>query len=422
MLSLLKRGGLLAATLLQAVHAQEEAPSVDDFIRRDQHASVAIGDYVYIDGGMLSQNISGELDSIVPRVNNVTLSIDMRESWTNATVQMTEIDRGDTPIFNFASLWTDPDDDAFYLWSGTTANGQSVPNLGMWKFTADNSGSGAWAKVGQQDLTTFNTLTRTSGGYSTSLNGVGYSVGGTHSSSTDPAVSVSGDIPVPGIVSYNFSSGDWANSSAAGFTTYGREMFGTAAGVPFNGGAGLLVLFGGESGSPTTIANNAGFLDMDTIAVYDPLNQTWYSQIASGDVPGNRDGFCVVGAQDASAAGTNGSYELFLYGGWNAGTGETYNDTYVLSLPAFRWFRGPDATSPRLGQTCQVVGGGKRQMLSVGGSNNNMPTEERWTTADVWKQGLGILDLTELAWSDGYDADAADYEAPQVVKEWYQSG
>ncbi|KAH7063193.1 hypothetical protein B0J12DRAFT_557101, partial [Macrophomina phaseolina] len=400
----------------------KEVPSTSDFIRRDQHGAVAIGDFLYIDGGQLSQNISGELDTIVPRVNNVTLSIDLRTSWTNGSVSMTEIDRGDTPIFTFPSLWADQENSAFYLWDGMRAPGNSVPNLGLWKFTADNAGSGTWSKVGQRDLAAFNNLTRPVGGYSAVLADTAYYAGGFHSSATDPAVDTSTEIPVPGIVSYNFTSGAWANESAAGFTQFGTQMWGKAAAVPFRGGDGLIVFMGGESGSQGSISNANGQLDLDTIAVYDPSNSTWYSQVATGDVPSTRDGFCLVGAQDVSAAGTNGSYELFLFGGWNAAKGETYNDTYVLSLPAFRWFKGPDAVAPRINHACSVVGSGRRQFVSVGGSDNSLPTAERWTTADPWKQGLGVFDMTEMAWSDGYSADADAYQAPQVVRQWYQSG
>ncbi|KAF9640839.1 putative kelch repeat protein [Lasiodiplodia theobromae] len=420
---------LLVATALHnglTANAQKEAPSASDFLRRSQHGSVVVGDFLYIDGGRLSQNISGSLDTIVPRVQNATLSIDLRSSWTNASVEMTTINRGDTPIFTFPSLWASESSSSFYLWDGMRAPGNAVPNLGVWKFTADGSGSGEWSKVGQSDLATFNSLTRPVGGYSAVLREeVAFYAGGFTSSSTDPAVDTDAEVPVPGIVSYNFSSGAWTNGSAAGFTTYGTQMWGKAAAVPF-GDPGLLIFLGGESGSRTALSNAAGQLDLDTVAVYDPAaadNGTWYSQVATGDVPSTRDGFCLVGAQDVSAAGTNGSYELFLYGGWNAGDGgATYNDTYVLSLPAFRWFRGPDASAARLNHGCHAVGKGRRQFVSVGGTDNNVETAERWTDADPWKQGLGVFDMTEMRWTASYDADAAAYEVPSVVREWYQGG
>ncbi|KAL1634846.1 hypothetical protein SLS58_010529 [Diplodia intermedia] len=414
---------LLVALILHTAltaNAQKEAPSASDFIRRSEHGSAVVGDFLYIDGGKLSQNISGELDTIVPRVQNTTLSIDMRTSWTNDSVKMTEIDRGDTPIFTFPNLWPSESSSSFYLWAGMRAPDNAVPNLGLWKFTADGSSSGSWAKVGQSDLAAFNNLTRPVGGYSAVLgDDTAFYAGGFHSSQTDPAVDTGSEIPVPGLVSYNFTSGEWTNSSATGFTTYGTQMWGKAAAVPF-GDPGLLVFLGGESGSRTELSNAAGQLDLDTIAVYDPANDTWYSQVATGDVPGTRDGFCLVGAQETGAAGANGSYELFLYGGWNAAKGSaTYNDTYVLSLPAFRWFRGPNATAARLNHGCHAVGAGRRQFVSVGGADNNVETAARWTTADPWKQGLGVFDMTEMRWAAGYDADAAAYEVPSVVREWY---
>ncbi|GME64137.1 Kelch repeat protein [Neofusicoccum parvum] len=435
MLSALRRErptlSLLAAVLLQiitVVQAQKEVPSVSDFIRRDRHGSVVLGDFVYIDGGLLSQNISGALDTIIPRVNNVTLSIDLRRSWTNATVQLTAIDRGDTPVLIFPNLWPDAASASFYLWSGMAAPDRTVPNLGLWKFAADGSGGGTWGKVGQADLATFNSLTRPAGGYAAVQGDAAYCAGGFHSSATDPAVDTADEIPVPGIVVYNFTSGAWTNGSSptGGFTPHGTEMWGKAASVPFNtrtgGGGGLLVFVGGESGSQTALSNRVGYLDLDTVAVFDPARRAWYSQVATGDVPSQRDGFCLVGAQDVTAAGANGSYELFLHGGWNAAAGETFNDTYVLSLPAFRWFRGPDAPARRLGHTCNVVGGAARQFLSIGGSDNTVEIADRWKTADVWKQGLGVFDMTAMSWSDGYDANATAYEVPQVVKAWYQSG
>ena len=34
--------------------------------------------------------------------------------------------------------------------------------------------------------------------------------------------------------------------------------------------------------------------------------------------------------------------------------------------------------------------------------------------------GLGLWDLTDLRWIDAYDADAAPYKTPQIVKDWYK--
>jgi len=40
---------------------------------------------------------------------------------------------------------------------------------------------------------------------------------------------------------------------------------------------------------------------------------------------------------------------------------------------------------------------------------------------DPWVSGIGVFDMSEFAWSDGYKADAAPYETPQVIKDYYAS-
>lgn len=56
-------------------------------------------------------------------------------------------------------------------------------------------------------------------------------------------------------------------------------------------------------------------------------------------------------------------------------------------------------------------------MLSIGGLDASVKNAD--VMADPMAQGLEIFDLTEMAWSDRYDADAAPYKTPQVVKDWY---
>ena len=95
----------------------------------------------------------------------------------------------------------------------------------------------------------------------------------------------------------------------------------------------------------------------------------------------------------------------------------TLDEVYVLSLPAFRWFKADyPAQHPRFRHSCNVVG--NRQMLSIGGQD---PTNiyNNTFTADPFLQGLGIFDLTTMQWSDQYNADAEPYETPAVVKAWY---
>ena len=96
----------------------------------------------------------------------------------------------------------------------------------------------------------------------------------------------------------------------------------------------------------------------------------------------------------------------------------SYDEVYVLSLPAFVWFKADyPPQHPRFRHTCEVVG--NRQILSIGGhpfTDNNLGHY----TADNFAQGLGIFDMTAMQWSDGYDANAQPYQTPDVVKAWYR--
>lgn len=399
----------LILTASSLVHAQ--VPDAADFIRRNNHGSVAVGDFIYIDSGLYSKYVDGQVWGPFP--NTKTLAINMRTSWTNKTVNITEIDKGNSPVFFQPQYWPDESSSSFYSWSGSAPSGYAVSEKSLWKFTADGKGGGSWARqsISESDLE-FKKLTRPVGGYSAVVDGVGYYVGGYAMEGTDD-VNFSGSdaIPVPGVVSYNFSSEIWSNASSSGWNQYGTGMRGKATAVPFGNDGGLLVLLGGESGTRESISNERGYMDFSSVTIYDTINQSWYSQTTTGEAPSTRDEFCM-----AAAKGEN-STELFIFGGWTMATGVTHNDSYILSLPAFHWFKGPTNSSPRVGLTCHPVGSG-RQVLVIGGQDNNNNTY-RWENPDPWTQGLGIFDMTAMEWSDGYDADAGAYDSPQVVKEWY---
>ena len=55
-------------------------------------------------------------------------------------------------------------------------------------------------------------------------------------------------------------------------------------------------------------------------------------------------------------------------------------------------------------------------MISLDGVN---PAGNIWLPADPWTQSIGIFDMTEMRWTDGYNAIAEDYVTPDVVRAWY---
>lgn len=109
----------------------------------------------------------------------------------------------------------------------------------------------------------------------------------------------------------------------------------------------------------------------------------------------------------------------FVFGGTDKVNNQTYEDSYVLSLPGFVWHKiqAPSGGGPRSNHQCVVVAGNK--MLSVGGTNDNLRWPDTWTRADPFPHGLGILDLTELRWSSDYDSTYKAYKSPEVVRNWY---
>lgn len=58
-------------------------------------------------------------------------------------------------------------------------------------------------------------------------------------------------------------------------------------------------------------------------------------------------------------------------------------------------------------------------MISIGGRDKDVD----WVQGKAdFQDTVNILDLNTMGWKDEYDADADDYESPQVVRDWYQGG
>lgn len=297
-------GEVPADSLLES--RQSGNPNPSNFIRRALHASTVVGNKLYIDGGEIAQYVNGNTDTQVSRVNNQTLSIDLSSSWTNSSVQIAAHDKNGAPVFNFPGLWSDGNS-AFYLFSGEVslvAGDVDTPAVALWKFTATPSGGGSWEKQTTSDPQAFNQLTRPANALVAAGKGAGFVLGGYASGKTDPAAHA-GDTPVPGIVSFDWQSGQWSNASAAAFTTYGTAVSGQMHFVPPFGDDGLLVMLGGESTTPTRWDEASGQLQFNNVTMYEPGTGTWYSQATTGDAPPVRELFCVAGAE-----GKNGTYEM----------------------------------------------------------------------------------------------------------------
>ena len=105
-------------------------------------------------------------------------------------------------------------------------------------------------------------------------------------------------MPVPGLQFFNFTSQKWSNNSALDYYATGIAMDGGMVYVPTWGSAGLVVILGGQTANLLPgMPFDERLVPLSNITIFDPDAQTWYYQLATGDVPDERDKFCVAGVQ-----------------------------------------------------------------------------------------------------------------------------
>jgi hypothetical protein len=289
-------------------------------------AAAVIGDYIYFDGGFVvkfndtdtsdqgkhpnrnsfcSAQLTIRLAVTYPM--NQTLSISLAESWSADTVTINQNDPGSRPFTYLPALW--PTHGGFYSFGGTQQL-NSTTNNGLWEFLADGNGGGAWARhPDPHGAVTYGVNSATC----TSANNVGYCYGGynydyrvvTHGNTTSYPLEFSLS---PGVVSYDMSSGDWANSTAQepGYTVSNAM----SRVIPDLGSSGLLLSFGGAQIKGYSLADSGIYLNqepvaMDTISVFDIESETWYEQATTGLTPPQRIGACTTLVKSPS-----GTYEL----------------------------------------------------------------------------------------------------------------
>lgn len=304
------------------------------------------------------------------------------------------------------------------MWGGQGPWGNLSKTRDLWKFSV---GDESWTKQPAANVDTFMSIKRTADAAVTQCNDMGFWAGGYGSVWTDPSFAA-GDlaVPVPGMLTYNLTSGVWANESMIGLNSFETLISATAACLPSFGtsGKGMVLTVGGEiarrDGYNSSEPNMIGF---GNLTFWDIETKTWFSQKATGDVPALRSKFCV-----ADVAGPNGTHEIFLFGGSNTAINVSYQDVYVLSIPGFVWMKTSVTTTggPRTTHKCIIAG--NRQMIIVGGRNPDLSFSAAYRDADPWTNGINVLDISSLSWNSQFDPDAASYESPSAVSDWYDAG
>lgn len=121
--------------------------------------------------------------------------------------------------------------------------------------------------------------------------------------------------------------------------------------------------------------------------------------------------------------------DRFIFGGTTGEVPDSSTSTdlatvYILTLPAFHWVK-TSAVAPtwRADQTCSVIG--NRQMISIGGvrdpGSGLIETVVPPPPFDPWTNGMQILDMSDLSWTEDYNPSAAPYQSPDVIAAFYDS-
>lgn len=187
--------------------------------------------------------------------------------------------------------------------------------------------------------------------------------------------------------------------------------------------SGILLAFGGWTLVYGDDGAAAGYWDqrlLSEIFVYDISSSTWHQQKATGELPLPRTEFCA----GVSAAPDDSSFQITIHGGWDGLNNGTYNDVYVLSIPAFRWIKINDSNNPdwlgshlpgRNRHKCEVWN--ERQLIVSGGlvtsvtDNITHLNEDRNSKYPPFK----VLDTSTYSWRATFDPNLEDYTVPDSV-------
>lgn len=317
---------------------------------------------------------------------------------------------------------------ALYRFGGSVPKGGKADdsNRRLWVFLQDDNGGGSWGIETSQDLgaSVLDTFSFSSNALGAYCQSEGLVIGGSGTPGTDTIFTGDQRVFTPGVLSYTRSGRTWVNTSStpsADRATGSNQDWSAAA---RDGGQAIcasyapapltLVLGGYEKGQAATSV--PALADMGQIKIYNFVNQTWLRQKASGDVPPKRSAFCAVSAW--SGFYNNSTQDIYVYGG-RGENGDALSDMYVLTLPAYRWFK-LNVTSPaRMYHACAKASSSD-VFFASGGFDDK---QQAWTKDEAWPRGLGVFNMSSLAWQTEFGNQSYhQYNPPEAVKSWYRKG
>lgn len=354
----------------------------------------------------------------------------------------------DVPNLNDAGIWVNKMSNLLYTgFVGLPSDFGDAPKIsqGLWSFEPSEDGTtGTWTNLNDTTDEYFITQPRHFAGPVASGSGAGFFLGGKLRGHPLPSERTPGlaepeglslnsnhttgnildngtQVPVSGLLKYDFATKVATNSTVVGTSTSGYLQLGQMQYVPNFGPAGVIIAAGGHQ-----LQNGASekyLLSFNSVQVFDPATNTWYEQTTTGSIPNGRKEYCMTGA-----ASSNHTYEILVYAGWDGNLGATsisWDQAYVLSLPSFHWFEADyQALQPRHGLTCEHIGGG--QVLTIGGVDTTQDVPNKlysgvFNTRDAHAQGLAIFDLSSLSFKTGYVSNQTVYNLAPDLQNYYDN-
>ncbi|KAK4171211.1 hypothetical protein QBC36DRAFT_340409 [Triangularia setosa] len=427
------RAALLGLGILQLHHGfvegqkTSDSPPLDKFVRRGLARVALIGDYLYIEGGEISQLVGDQKkleEGSQSTYLNSTLSIDMSKSWDASTVPIRIIDNkisGKPPARSRPSFWTNQQDGSFYVWGGMVSykKNREMPRVPeLYKFVTDGSGGGKWSIETPSNPGFLRTVYLTELAAFAATNETAFIFGGLAGDWTDLTIGWGRTELATGAIAFNMKTKVFEQ-----LTSEETLVGAVAEHIPqFSFGSqkqGVILVMGGYNPEKRVDGNGAidyskvQYQSLDNLTIFDPETREKHYQTTAGPAPPSpREGFCVAGFSTKE-----GGYDMLLFGGENRVPEPDfrYEDAWILSLPGFVWTKAPNMPAGRRAyHHCKPAG--KRQVVSIGG------TAPGWREPDMAPQGLMVFDMSSMTWKYDYDANAGDYESPQVIKDWYKNG
>ncbi|KAG8529006.1 uncharacterized protein KY384_006695 [Bacidia gigantensis] len=174
----------------------------------------------------------------------------MTKSWNAGAVRYRSQNKGAAPVLNNEVLWSSSDNSTVLMFGGETKflpnpsqTNSTLSNKEVWQFKVNLNGDVSWSPFEMPQDSNIAQINRPSNAFGANLDNTEYFLGGYKNSHTlAETASLSNDVDIGGIASFNLSSTSWNNDTAP--FDGGTDI---VAAVPIFGSYGLLMMLRPES-------------------------------------------------------------------------------------------------------------------------------------------------------------------------------